>query len=180
MEEDHNSKIGEVIDIGSNRSTFCTYHRGHFADDCRITFQIWQIQQRKWWRTLYYIKFLTMVSCVRSTGQTLSNTDDFVLEDDFCKFWSVFTCASDLVIILFVGAKGFLTSVTLKSQILNLFVWISAEIGFFSNIRPSFTKSLNCISPVSSIYLIRSNEITYDYWIVVYFMYLCAHEWIYK
>ena len=33
-----------------------------------------------------------MVSCVRGTGQTLSNVDDFVLEDDFCKFWSWFTC----------------------------------------------------------------------------------------
>ena len=28
---------------------------------------------------------------------------------------------------------------------------------FFLNVRPSFTKFLNCVSPISSIYLIRSN-----------------------
>ena len=61
-----------------------------------------------------------------------------------------------LFTILFVGAKGLSTSVTLKSQILNLFVWISAEVGFFPNISQLFTKFLN-VSPISSIYLIRSN-----------------------
>ena len=33
---------------------------------------------------------------------------------------------------------------------------ISAEIGFFPNIRRSFTKFLNCVLPISSIDLIRS------------------------
>ena len=37
-----------------------------------------------------------------------------------------------LFIILFVGAKGFSTSVILTFQILNLFVWISAEVDLFS------------------------------------------------
>ena len=99
-----------------------------------------------------------MVSCVRGTGQTLSNVDDFVREHDFCMLCRLCSLAGRILfIILFVGAKGFSTSVTLKSQILNLFVRISAEIVFFPNIRRSFTKFLNCVSPASSIDLIRSN-----------------------
>ena len=45
----------------------------------------------------------------------------------------------------------------LKSQILNLFEWISIEIDFFPNIRRSFTKFLSYVSSISSIDLIRSN-----------------------
>ena len=60
-----------------------------------------------------------------------------------------------LFIILFASAKGFSTSVTSKSQMLNLFVWIAAE--FFLNIMLSFTKFWNCVSPISTIDLIRSN-----------------------
>ena len=71
----------------------------------------------------------------------------------------MFTCGSHvyLFIILFVDPKSFSTSVILKSQILNLFVWISIEIDFFPNIRRSFTKFLSYVSSISSIELIRSN-----------------------
>ena len=62
-----------------------------------------------------------------------------------------------MFIILFVDAKSFSTSVILKSQILNLFEWISIEIDFFPNIRRSFTKFLSYVSSISSIGLIRSN-----------------------
>ena len=58
---------------------------------------------------------------------------------------------------LFVAANSFSTPVTRKSQVLNLFVWVSAEIGFFPNIRQSFAKFLICVSPISFIDLIPSN-----------------------
>ena len=74
-----------------------------------------------------------MIGCVRGTGQTLSSVDNFVLEDNFCKFWSVLTCGLHFAYYTICWRKRFLE--TLKSQILNLFVWISAGIGFFPNIR---------------------------------------------
>ena len=108
MIEDHNTKIGEAINIESNKSTFRMYHRRHFNDDCCINFLIWQTQWRKWWETLHYIGFLTMVSYVKGTGPTLSNVTNFVLEDDFCKFWSLFTCGSHFIYYTSCWRKRFL------------------------------------------------------------------------
>ena len=56
----------------------------------------------------HYIRFLPMVICVRSTGRTLSKVDHFVLEDDFCKFWFVFTCGSSFVYYTICWCKRFL------------------------------------------------------------------------
>ena len=96
-----------------------------------------------------------MVSLVRGTGQILNNVDDFVLEDDFCKFWSVFNCGSRFVYYTICKRKRFLDVGDIKIPMLNLFVWRAAE--FFPNIMLSFTKFWNCVSPISAIDLIGSN-----------------------
>ena len=58
MIEDHNTKIGEAINIESNKSTFRMYHRRHFNDDCCINFLIWQTMKKMVGDTsLYWISY---------------------------------------------------------------------------------------------------------------------------
>ena len=68
-----------------------------------------------------------MVSCVGSTAQTLSSVDDYILEDDFCKFWSVITCGLHFVYYTICWRKRFLDFG--DTNIPN-FVWMSDETFF--------------------------------------------------
>ena len=49
-----------------------------------------------------------MVSYVKGTDPTLSNVTNFVLEDDFCKFWSLFICGSHFIYYTSCWRKRFL------------------------------------------------------------------------
>ena len=49
-----------------------------------------------------------MVSCVRSTGQTLTNVNNCTFEDDFCKFWAAFTCGLHFAYYTICWCKRFL------------------------------------------------------------------------
>ena len=97
-----------------------------------------------------------MVSCVGSTAQTLSSVDDYIFEDDFCKFWSVSTCGLHFVYYTICWRKRFLdfgdTNVP-NFEVICVDVWWD----FFPNMRRSFTKFLNSVSPISTIDLIRLN-----------------------
>ena len=73
-----------------------------------------------------------------------------------------------LLIILFVGAKGFSTSVILTFQILNLFVWISAEIDLFSKYQAIIYKVLElCLTNIHHRLDTFEHKIRCDYWIIV-------------
>ena len=49
-----------------------------------------------------------MVSYFKGTGPTLRNVANFLLEDDFGKFWSLFTCGSHFVYYTICWRKRFL------------------------------------------------------------------------
>ena len=93
-----------------------------------------------------------MVSCVRSTAQTLSSVDDYILEDDFCKFWSVLTCGLHFVYYT-IRFLDFGDTNIPNFEVICVDVWWD----FFPNMRRSFTKLLNSVSPISTIDLIRLN-----------------------
>ena len=69
-----------------------------------------------------------------------------------------------LLIILFVGANGFSTSVILTFQILNLFVWISAEIDLFSKYQAVIYEVLEmCLTNIQHRLDTFKHKIRYDY-----------------
>lgn len=157
MIENHNTKIGEAINIESNRSTFRMYHRRHSMMIAALISLFGKHNEENGGRHFIILDFLPWSAMSKVLAQLWATSPISCLKMISASFGLCSLVDHILFIIHLVGAKGFSTFVTPESQISNLFVSIFAARGLFLNMRWSFTKFLNCAPPISYKDLIPSN-----------------------